>query len=136
MDHLFCRLELENHQFAWILWYIWKGRNNKVFSYLDIDPRDTFKLAEKESLLWAEAHISLTQGINQTRLPVEATIPFIPGRWCFTDGSWKNQKIYLAQGWYSTLEGFDGLMGARNTRTSQSPLHSERERLSFGQCNV
>ena len=35
------------------------------------------------------------------------------------------------QGWYSTLEscddGFDGLMGARNTRASLSPLHAEVE---------
>ena len=27
------------------------------------------------------------------------------------------------------MEGFDGLMGARNTRASQSPLHSEIEAL-------
>ena len=68
MDHLFWRVfpELKDHQFAWILWYIWKGRNNKVFSNLDIDPRDTLKLAKTESLLWTEAHISLTQGIDQT----------------------------------------------------------------------
>ena len=40
MDHLFWRVSpaMEDHQFAWILWYIWKGRNNKVFSNLDIDP--------------------------------------------------------------------------------------------------
>ena len=47
----------------------------------------------------------------------------------FTDGSSKNQDIYSGQGWYSTLEGYDGLMGARNTRASQSPLHSEIEAL-------
>ena len=52
-------------------------------------------------------------------------MPSIQSRWCFTDGSWKNQKIYWGQRWYSTLEGYDGLMGARNIRASQSPLHSE-----------
>ena len=31
--------------------------------------------------------------------------------------------------WYSTHEGFDGLMGAMNIRASQSPLHSEIEAL-------
>ena len=37
--HLFWRVvpQMEYHQFAWILWYIWKGRNNKVFSNLDMD---------------------------------------------------------------------------------------------------
>lgn len=34
----------------------------------------------------------------------------------------------------STLENFDSLMGAKNTRASQSPLHSEIEAL--GQWNV
>lgn len=68
MDHLFWRVspELEDHQVSWILWYIWKGRNNKVFSNLDIDLRDTRRLAETKSLLWAEAQTSLVHGIDQT----------------------------------------------------------------------
>lgn len=31
--------------------------------------------------------------------------------------------------WYSILESYDGLMGASNTRDSQSPLHSKIEAL-------
>ena len=38
-----------------------------------------------------------------------------------------NYKTWFCQGWYNTLKGCDGLMGARNTRASQSPLHSEIE---------
>ena len=59
MDHLFWRVQpkMDDHQFAWILWYIWKARNNKVFSNLDINPRDTLKLAELESSIWAEAQV-------------------------------------------------------------------------------
>ena len=100
IDHLFWKVspELEDHQFAWILWYIWKGRNIKVFSNLDVDPSDTFKLAETESLLWAEAQSSLTQGIDQNRLPVSAIISCIPDRWCFTNGSWKNKKFFRDKG--------------------------------------
>lgn len=41
-----------------------------------------------------------------------ATLPPIPGRWCFIDGSWKNNDILSEQGWYSTLQGYDGLMEA------------------------
>ena len=39
MDPLFWRVtpKMDDHHFAWILWYIWKARNNKVFSNLDID---------------------------------------------------------------------------------------------------
>lgn len=59
----------------------------------------------------------------------DPVIPNIPGRWCFTDGSWKEHDQFSGQGWYSTLEGFDGLMGARNTRAASSALHSEIESL-------
>ena len=48
MDHLFWRVrpQIDDHQFAWILWYIWKGRNNKVFSNIDIEPSETLRIAE------------------------------------------------------------------------------------------
>ena len=126
---------MDDHYFAWILWYIWRAGNNKVFSNFDMDPRDTLKLAETKSALWVEAQILFTQRIDQTRISTGETIPSIPGRWCFTDGSWKDNDTYLGQRWYSTLEGFDDLRGARNTRASQS--HSiRRYKLLFGQCNV
>ncbi|XP_013594515.1 PREDICTED: uncharacterized protein LOC106302586 [Brassica oleracea var. oleracea] len=129
MDHLFWRVSppMEDHQFAWILWYIWKGRNNKVFSNMDMDPRDTLKLAETESTLWADAHV-----LTETRIGSHAevtTLPSILGRWCFTDGSWKENEVFSGQGWLSTLEGFDGLLGARNVRACLSPLHAEIEAL-------
>ena len=118
---------MEDYQFAWILWYIWKGRNNKIFSNIDVDPMDTLKLAETESKLWAEAQI-LNDKKRTTH--IEANIlPSIPGRWCFTDGSWKENESFSGQGWYITLEGFAGLMGARNVRASLTPLHAEMEAL-------
>ena len=97
---------MEDHHFAWILWYIWKGRNNKVFSNLDIDPRDTLNLAETKSTLWTEAQMLNMQQASQQ---VEVRhLPIITGRWCFIDGSWKDNDSYSGQGWYSNLEGFDG----------------------------
>ena len=96
---------------------------------MDIDPRDTLKLVETKFVLWIEAQSFLTQGIDQTRPQVTAIVPTIPGIWCFTDGSWKDQDKFSGQGWYNTMEGFDGLVGAENTRASQSPLHSEMESL-------
>ena len=129
MDHLFWRVspQLDDHQFAWILWYIWKGRNNKVFSNLDMDPRDTIKLAETESTLWAEAHI-----VKEQRAGPHAegsALPLIQGRWCFTDGSWKEDSSFSGQRWFSTLEGFEELMGARNVQASLSPLNTKMEAL-------
>ena len=129
MDHLFWRVtpKMDDHQFAWILWYIWKGRNNKVFSNLDVDPRETLRLAELESTLWAVAQVKKNQTPEiqaHTRTPLVTS-----GRWCFIDGSWKDKDIFSGQGWYSTLPGFDGLSEARNVRACLSPLHSEIEAL-------
>ena len=113
---------MDDHQFAWILWYIRKGKNNKVFSNLDIDPRDMLKLAETESTLWAEAQVLNTQRATQQ---VEGQIlPSIPGRWGFIDGSSKENEPYSRQGWYSTQECFDELMGERNIRVIKSNTSS------------
>ncbi|KAL0815994.1 hypothetical protein Bca101_072438 [Brassica carinata] len=56
---------MKDQQFAWILWYIWKAMNTKVFNNLDIDPLDTLKLAETESTLWAETQILKEQRTRQ-----------------------------------------------------------------------
>ena len=94
---------------------------------MDIDPRDTLKLTEVESSLWAEAQVGNEprRGLSvQTISSLETS-----GRWCFIDGSWKDKDLMLGQGWYSTLPGFDGLLEARNVRACLSPLHSEIEAL-------
>ena len=41
----------------------------------------------------------------------------------------EKNDYFLEQGWYSTLQGFDGLMGAHNVRPTLSPLHAEVEAL-------
>ena len=91
-----------------------------------MDLMDTLKLAEMESTLWAEAQVLNDQ---RTAPPINTTLPSIPARWCFTDGSWKEGFNFSGQGWLSTLVGFDGLLGARNVRASLSPLHAEMEAL-------
>ena len=98
-----------------------------MFSNIDIDPRETLKLAETESILWAEAQLL---NINRATQPVEVrNLQSIPLRWCFTYGSWKDKEPYSGQGWYIILEGFDGLMGARNVRAAFSRLHAEVDAL-------
>ena len=80
MDHLFWRVhpKMDDHQFVWILWYIWKERNNKVFNNIDVDPRKTLKFAEIESILWAEAQVLMRPRSSIDRL-----------------GSWKRPKVAI-----------------------------------------
>lgn len=79
-------------------------------------------MAETKAILWHEAHTSLTQQTTQAKDVELSTLPQIPGQWYFTYRSWKAQDNSSGQGWYNTLEGFDGLMGANNTR--ESAYHS------------
>ena len=91
-----------------------------------MDPIDTLKLAETESILWAE---TLLKDQKTTPQIMNTTLSSIPGRWCFTDGSWKEGDIFSRQDWFNTLEGFDGLLGVKNARASLSPIHAEMEAL-------
>lgn len=88
--------------------------NNKVFSNLDVDPKDTFTLAVTESTLWTEVNVA----IPAKTVPhnVDATLLQISGRWCFRDGFWKDNDFFWGQNWYSTLADFDGLMGQEMLR--------------------
>lgn len=83
-----------------ILWYIWKAQNNKVFSNLDVDPRDILQLDETESQIWHETQIPTDQRTDQSQSDSSVPIPVIPGKWCFSDGSWKDKKLFSRQGWY------------------------------------
>ena len=101
----------------------------KFFINVDINPRKMLKLAETKSTLWADAQI-LNKQKNKIVPHVEVTtLPSILGRWCFTYGSWKENDIFSGQGWLSTLERFDGLMGEKNVHASLSLLHAEMEAL-------
>ena len=78
-----------------------KRRNNKIFSNLDIDHRETLKFTETESTLWTEAQVLNTKRAAQH---VEAlNLPSISGSWCFTHGSWKYNELFSVQDWYSIL---------------------------------
>ncbi|KAL9840136.1 putative reverse transcriptase zinc-binding domain-containing protein [Arabidopsis thaliana] len=61
LDHLFWRipLEFDSSSFPWIIWYIWKARNEKIFDNVDKDPLEILHFAEKESDLWKSAQLEL-----------------------------------------------------------------------------
>lgn len=43
----------------------------------------------------------------------EINLFLILGYWCFMNELWKEYDLFLGRGWYSTLSGFEGLMGVR-----------------------
>ena len=59
MDYHFWRLPKGHdlNYFLWILWYIWKNRNDKIFKNKTGDPPDILRKAEIKSVLWTEAQM-------------------------------------------------------------------------------
>ncbi|KAF3527763.1 hypothetical protein DY000_02039796 [Brassica cretica] len=43
--------------FPWLIWYVWKARNEKCFNAKDISPLDTLQLAQQEAETWKVAQL-------------------------------------------------------------------------------
>ncbi|KAG7592953.1 Ribonuclease H domain [Arabidopsis thaliana x Arabidopsis arenosa] len=139
MDHLFWRVpsEFDSSAFPWIIWYIWKARNEKIFENVDSDPLEVLRLAENEAQLWQSAQIELinaNQGpvdlVTRSRVRTASLEATYSGYRCFVDGSWKGSDQFSGTGWFCTSSsGEPPTMGAANIRRSLSPLHTEVEAL-------
>ncbi|KAG7574769.1 Endonuclease/exonuclease/phosphatase superfamily [Arabidopsis suecica] len=139
LDHLFWRIptDFDSSVFPWIIWYIWKARNEKIFDNIDKDPLEVLRLAEKEAQLWQSAQIELhheTHGtvelVNRPRVGNTSLDSNYSGYRCFVDGSWKESDKFSGTGWFCTSSnGEPPTMGAANLRRSLSPLHTEFEAL-------
>jgi len=129
MDYLFWRLpkEPDLSYFPWILWYIWKNRNAKIFNNKIGSPPQFLRTAEIEGTLWAEAQTK--EDIN--RGSSFGGSPILQGvNRCYIDGAWKEQDPFTGQGWfYRDERSTDTMMGAMSIRRSLSPLHAECEAL-------
>ena len=52
---------MTNQNIPWILWYIYKNRNNKDFNNRDGNPRGILRIAKVESEVWAETQITIPE---------------------------------------------------------------------------
>ena len=65
MDYPFWRknfirkLEDDRDSYTWIIWYIWKTRNDKLFRGIDRDPLELVRYAESEYQTWYNAKDSI-----------------------------------------------------------------------------
>ncbi|XP_010501716.1 PREDICTED: uncharacterized protein LOC104779014 [Camelina sativa] len=123
--------------FPWIMWYIWKARNARVFENIMDNPENVVRLAIGEASTWLQAQaeedgadISPNPSAPSTRgtgrvgsLPNDFS-----GYRCFVDGSWKAGETFAGAGWVcSAATEVSPMKGAANFRQSLSPLHAEVE---------
>ncbi|XP_010495697.1 PREDICTED: uncharacterized protein LOC104772828 [Camelina sativa] len=121
--------------FPWLMWYIWKARNARVYENIVEKSEDIVRIAEGEATWWQKAQLEEDIGIPVS-FPVGLSVPAatntlpteFSGYRCFIDGSWKAGDQFAGAGWCCTsLQDASPLMGARSFRRSLSPLHAEAE---------
>ncbi|CAA7026517.1 unnamed protein product [Microthlaspi erraticum] len=136
MDYLFWRRpdmgdgEEESDPFPWIIWFIWKARNEKLFQGISRDPLGTVRHAEAECRAWHEAQIktSLPPAIQNQAIRLQNI--------CLVDGSWHQKHVYSGYGWvWINPDGSQNMLGLHNQPRRLSPLHTELEPLLWAmQC--
>ena len=130
MDYLFWRknniIEPEQGKdpYPWIIWYIWKARNDKLFRGIDRDPLETVRHAESECQAWFNAN-EVVQPMVQEVISAETQVISL-GNICLLDGSWTASAQYTRCGWaWLDSGGNIQLLGTRNLNLRESALHSE-----------
>ncbi|CAA7014949.1 unnamed protein product [Microthlaspi erraticum] len=136
MDYLFWRRpdsereDEDNDPFPWIIWFIWKARNEKLFQDLSRDPLGTVRHAEAECKAWYEANNKIPPSlVGQNQAISLRDI-------CLVDGSWHQNHIFSGGGWiWMNQNGTQQMLGLHNQPRRLSPLHAELEVLLWAmQC--
>ena len=141
IDYLFWRKnniivpEQDRDPYPWIIWYIWKARNEKLFRRIDSDPLDLVRHAESECQAWFDANEAV-QPVVQENNPEEPQAISL-GDICLLDGSWISLAHFSGYGWvWMDSAGNIKLMGTKNIPRRKSALHSEVEALRWAMENM
>ena len=74
--------ELDRDPYPWIIWFIWKAKNDKLFKGIDRDRLETVRHAESECQAWFDANQrtdAVVEEQNTVRNPISER--------CMIDGS-------------------------------------------------
>lgn len=65
MDYLLWRLlkDYDFSYFSWILWYIWKNHNDKIYKNNNGNPQEILRATEVKGALWAEVQLSVKKDL-------------------------------------------------------------------------
>ena len=77
--------------FTWIIWYIWKAQNEKLFNGRDFSPLDTIDLTTRECNAWFLANEEIDPGGSIIEC-IPRTPTEVPTFICRVDGSCKNDE--------------------------------------------
>ena len=83
--------------YSWIIWYIWKARNDKLFRGIVRDPLELVKYAESACQGWYNAKDTI-HAPPQAQI-VEETQALSVDNICMMDGSWSSTYQFSGIGW-------------------------------------
>ncbi|XP_010419097.1 PREDICTED: uncharacterized protein LOC104704762 [Camelina sativa] len=115
--------------FPWMLWYIWKAKNNKVFNNKDTLPPDTRDIAYSEIVNWKVAQEMGREEIEKDESE-ESLVTHTQGGVpvCRFDASWKYTDGTAGLGF--ELQGASQTVyGTKGLTRQLTPLHAELEGL-------
>ncbi|XP_048605842.1 uncharacterized protein LOC125583250 [Brassica napus] len=141
MDYLFWRKnniiesEEDRDPYPWIIWYIWKAKNDKLFRGIDRDPLELVRYAESECQTWFEANEVAQPVVQDNNMENPQVISL--GNICLLDGSWTASANYSGCGWvWLDSSGKTQLIGTRNLTRRESALHTEVKALRWAMENM
>ena len=119
MDYLFWRkniiieLELDRDLYPWIIWYIYKALNDKLFSAIERVPLELVRYAKSECQAWFNANEMVPPVLQGHNIEEPQAISL--GNICMIDGSWTSTAQFSGYGWV-WIDSFGNiqLMGTRN----------------------
>ena len=136
MDYLFWRKSnivepnLDWGPYPWIIWYIWKAINDKLFRKIDRDPLELVRYSESECQAWFNANEMVPSTPQDHSIDKPQVLSL--GNICMIDGSWTFTAQFSGCGWTRIDSlGKVQLMGIRNYIRRESALHSEVEPLRW-----
>lgn len=111
--------------FSWIVWYIWKARNDKVFSNKDNQPQETLALALSETKSWQLAQVMETheESEEEDTDEIEATQNPRGEITCQLDASWEGNDPLSGFGF--VINSPIKLFGLRGINRYRNALHAE-----------
>ncbi|CAA7038817.1 unnamed protein product [Microthlaspi erraticum] len=114
-------------KYPWMIWFLCKARNEKVFDNTNIAAFDTLQHATAESTAWKNAQTSsITRDENNTsspEAPNDETVVCLPR--CQVDASWGTDSDYSGGGFVMDKEDGTRVYGATASNHALSPLHAE-----------
>lgn len=120
--------------YPWIMWYIWKARNDKLFNNVDWSPLNIIEVAKRESKAWflANSEIGATISVPE----VNNTLDLISATFtCFVDGSWEVDDQTSRVDWVLKLQ-YGSFVRAQRQLSWCFPLHMELRGLLWAMTSL